>query len=254
MRTIITKHPVLCFISINLLVVIIIAVIFSLEYVPIPLLPGLFAILITAISRGQIGVKCFLRDTRYKKENTGWYLFALFAPFLFCLLSFIIYSFIENTKFITPTFNDPHLYLFEFIFIVIGSYGEEIGWRGFMLPQLQKRHSLLVSSLIIGLVWGIWHLKLMFGVPVFFVYLFLVMELSFVFSWITKKTSNNILAAIILHSSFNASALFFYSNIFMANTPQNNLMLSLYGSMVIILLIPCSFILNIMLHSQKHTL
>src|SRR5512139_3292460 len=36
--------------------------------------------------------------------------------------------------------------------------GEEIGWRGYVLPRLQANHSALTSSLIIGVVWGFWHL------------------------------------------------------------------------------------------------
>lgn len=42
-----------------------------------------------------------------------------------------------------------------------GPLGEEGGWRGYFLPQLLKRHSELKSSIIVGVVWSIWHLPIM---------------------------------------------------------------------------------------------
>jgi membrane protease YdiL (CAAX protease family) len=44
--------------------------------------------------------------------------------------------------------------------VVRGSTGEELGWRGYALNQLQKSYSPLSSALIIGVVWGFWHLPL----------------------------------------------------------------------------------------------
>jgi len=43
-----------------------------------------------------------------------------------------------------------------------GPMGEELGWRGYLLRELQKRHTLLASSLWVGIVWGFWHVPLWF--------------------------------------------------------------------------------------------
>lgn len=41
-----------------------------------------------------------------------------------------------------------------------GSIGEELGWRGYLLKELHKRHSLFMSGLLVGIVWGFWHIPL----------------------------------------------------------------------------------------------
>jgi membrane protease YdiL (CAAX protease family) len=41
-----------------------------------------------------------------------------------------------------------------------GSLGEEIGWRGFLLPELLRRMNPLAASLVLGVVWGLWHLPI----------------------------------------------------------------------------------------------
>jgi membrane protease YdiL (CAAX protease family) len=41
-----------------------------------------------------------------------------------------------------------------------GAMGEELGWRGYLLKELHKRHSLFMSGLLVGIVWGFWHIPL----------------------------------------------------------------------------------------------
>ena len=47
--------------------------------------------------------------------------------------------------------------------IIIGSIGEEIGWRSFFQPFLETKYSKNISSIIVGVVWGLWHI----GINVF---------------------------------------------------------------------------------------
>jgi len=93
---------------------------------------------------------------------------------------------------------------------------EEIGWRGFALPHLQRRYSALVSSLIIGLVWACWHFQNFFALdpfPVFvdpfpwtevMIYVPTVMVYSVIFTWVYNSTEGSLSAVVVLHGAIDA--------------------------------------------------
>lgn len=241
------RHPIVLFCTANLLLVVLIAVILSLDYVPFQLAPAILALLFTGISKGRSGIYSLFKKVKYERAYAKWYLFALFTPLFFCVISYAFFSLAEYESLSFPSFDRPlSSFALECFIITMGSYGEEIGWRGYLLPELRQKHSFFSSTLIVGIIWGIWHLR----IPVFVVYLTMVIELSLIFSWLSQKTENNILSAIILHGSFNLCTLLFYSHIFMSNSPKNDLMLLIYGSMAIILILPCLFIMKGMLFSK----
>ncbi len=94
----------------------------------------------------------------------------------------------------------------------IAAFGEELGWRGFLLKQFQKL-SYLKASLLIGFIWGIWHAPLILqghnypqhpiiGVAMMIVWCIL---LTFIFIYITLK-AKSVIAAAIIHGVLNAVA------------------------------------------------
>jgi membrane protease YdiL (CAAX protease family) len=94
-----------------------------------------------------------------------------------------------------------------------GPLGEEIGWRGWLLPALQRRLSPLLSSLIVGLVWGLWHLPLQLrgvydaemGSGMVGVILRLASSclLAVLFTWLYNRSRGGLLVVILLHTSVN---------------------------------------------------
>ena len=73
---------------------------------------------------------------------------------------------------------------------------EEPGWRGFALPRLQQKYSPLKATLVLGLMWGVWHVPL-YG-PVGFV---VPLVLAFFYTWLFNRTGSTLMA-ILLHASF----------------------------------------------------
>jgi membrane protease YdiL (CAAX protease family) len=90
-----------------------------------------------------------------------------------------------------------------------GPLGEELGWRGFALPRLLKDRSALSAGVILGVIWGAWHLPafLIGGTPQnnMFFPLFMVgaVALSVLMTWAFKGTGGSILVAVLIHWGFN---------------------------------------------------
>lgn len=83
---------------------------------------------------------------------------------------------------------------------------EEFGWRGPALPRLQDRSSALTSSVILGLIVGIWHLPLTlaYGDPVA-PYLLRIVAITILVTWVFNNTRGSVLLAMVFHASANAS-------------------------------------------------
>ncbi|MFO0985386.1 MAG: CPBP family intramembrane glutamic endopeptidase, partial [Planctomycetota bacterium] len=88
---------------------------------------------------------------------------------------------------------------------------EEIGWRGFALPHLQRRCSALVSSLIIGLVWALWHFPnfVAFTPSMLAAFVPKLMALSLIFTWVYNSTGGSLFAVVLLHGAIIASSKLF---------------------------------------------
>lgn len=100
--------------------------------------------------------------------------------------------------------------------LVFGPVPEEPGWRGYALDGLQARRSAVVSGLIVGVVWALWHLPLFFfagtwqaehlgvATSLFWVWIFSVVIESILYVWLYNNTGRSTLAAILFHFSGNA--------------------------------------------------
>lgn len=89
--------------------------------------------------------------------------------------------------------------------------GEEIGWRGFLVPELFKKVGFTGASLITGVVWSCWHYPLLIwgdynsGTPTWYgltCFTAMVISLSFIFAWMRLK-SGSLWTGALLHASHN---------------------------------------------------
>jgi membrane protease YdiL (CAAX protease family) len=89
-------------------------------------------------------------------------------------------------------------YAATLIFVaILGGGLEEPGWRGFALPRLEQRLSPLRATLLLGFVWGVWHIPA-YGTPIAFV---VPLVLAFFYTWLYNRTGS-VLLCILLHASF----------------------------------------------------
>jgi len=108
--------------------------------------------------------------------------------------------------------------LFLFVF---GPLPEELGWSGYALDGLQSKRSALGASLIIGLIWAVWHLPLFFmegtfqseqigfATPAFWWYMLPTLPISVLDTWIYNNANRSTLSAVLLHFMVNVSGELF---------------------------------------------
>lgn len=96
------------------------------------------------------------------------------------------------------------------------SLGEEIGWRGFLVPELLRRHSLPMAAFSSALIWALWHFPLLVPqgseTPMVFAmgcFLVQVVAVGFVCAWLRER-SNSLWPAVVLHSVHNALLYAFF--------------------------------------------
>lgn len=172
--------------------------------------PMLSALIVTGIGQGLPGLKELGRRI-FKWSCLKWWVVA-FSPLLLGMLviwilnrfpgSAIRLSDLGAVNYLPPLSGRGALLLWIFTF----GLGEEIGWRGFALPRLQKGRSALAATLILAVFWALWHL------PQFF-YLFdpsmavgwLVGLFSgaVVLTWLYNSSPDNVLPVAIWHGCFN---------------------------------------------------
>lgn len=111
---------------------------------------------------------------------------------------------------------NPLSLVFAILFATLIPLLEELGWRGYVLDRLQERSSALRASLVLGVVWALWHLPLFFvegsyqsglgvGTLAFWLFMVGIVPLTLVFTWIYNNTGRSILAAILFHAMINFS-------------------------------------------------
>jgi membrane protease YdiL (CAAX protease family) len=94
------------------------------------------------------------------------------------------------------------------IFIV--AVGEELGWRGWLLPGLLKHGARLRAALIVGGVWTVWHVPLLFSsVTTTAMFIVGTVGLSVLFTWLWAHTGERLFVVVVGHAVVN-TPLFFW--------------------------------------------
>lgn len=166
--------------------------------------PSLVAIILTWVREGKAGLNRFLKRVIQFKIGWRWYLAVIAVVILPTLAQLLIIRQLGQAfnymGFITQ--------LGSFIpLIILGPLSEELGWRGYALDRLQTKWSALVSSIVVGILWSLWHLPLFFmmgtsqhelQIP-FIGFLGGLIALSILFTWLHNNTGGSIWTAVFFH-------------------------------------------------------
>ena len=99
-------------------------------------------------------------------------------------------------------------YMFTFgVTLFLAGALEELGWRGFLQPRLQQRFSALHASIVIGVVWGLWHVPMILtgtgDFTVFWEYIINIIAMSVILAWLYNNTEGALPVVMIAHASHN---------------------------------------------------
>ena len=171
----------------------------------IPLSPSIIAIIIATIFSGRAAIREIFIDLSPRFAVRWLATSIVLFPILACLAILI-----------RGLFGGPSLSLNSVnIGNLIGGsliipLGEEFGWRGYALPRLLKKYSAFTASLILGVLWGLWHFPgFLIGVGVieglhFFYFMMWVLGATMLMTWVFNHTKS-IWAMILMHGAANAT-------------------------------------------------
>ena len=172
--------------------------------------PSLAAWIVTAVMSGGTGIREFLK--RYIQWRAGivWWMIVLFGVLI--ALN-IVASLILGLAISTEFFNNLGLILPTYLItlivgVILGPLWEEPGWRGFALPHLQERFGPIMGTIILGVMWAVWHIPGYLGgwmASAFIALVVYCVGFSFVMTWVYNNTRGSILLMILFHSSSNAA-------------------------------------------------
>ena len=177
--------------------------------------PSIAGVITIALVAGKEGLRDLVKRALRWRVGLKWWLIALFLP---CLLTMIALgvNLLLGAALPPFTFIKTQWYLLPVFFIITlvgGPLGEEFGWRGFALPELQKKWSPWLASVLLGLIWGLWHLPQFFntaavhyelGLARFPFYVLAEIGLAILMTWVYNKTSGSLLVGgLIYHNADN---------------------------------------------------
>jgi uncharacterized protein len=186
--------------------------------------PFISAIVVTLIYRDKSALKELFGKVITWNFSVQWYFWALILPVIPQWIGLFVWARLTDTDLILPTVTG---YLSSWLQIALIStvyyITEELGWRGFMLPRVLSRHAWIKSSLIVGIIWSIWHFPFWitssWATTGSLTAVSLIVTASSVFAtglsviltWIFKNTRGSILLAMLVHGSSQANLTKMYT-------------------------------------------
>ena len=163
--------------------------------------PLLGAVLVSWLEARGPGVRALFRPLRTWRVSPLWYLAALLGSGAVFVAGMACYALLGGRD------AGPWLYLPTSAPVVVAAIvfpvGEEVGWRGFALPRLQRRYGAVGGSLILGLAWALWHIPMfqIAGIPLGLLAWMIPFFLagSLYFTWIFNHTGGSLLLAVLTH-------------------------------------------------------
>ena len=182
---------------------------------PMPFGPTIGGFIVAWRTKGREGVRNLWNRFWSRRISIVWFIVILVLYPMFFLLMRGVGAFILGRE--QPELmwlGNPLILLAPFLASCLhGGLSEEFGWRGYALPNLQARFNATTSSIILGVIEGVWHLPLAFipglagwegrALILFFIWW---IPASITRTWVFNNTNGSVLAAVLFHAMGNTAS------------------------------------------------
>ena len=209
------KKSISFLVVVSILSAVVYALIFNYAKTRLSLFLGIFILMWCPAFSGFITQFIYERNLRgfgWGLASLYWYLLSYFLPAVSGVLA---YGFIWITGLgqinASYQFNFFNFVIFGIIMHIAFAAGEEIGWRGFLVPNLFRAMGFTKTCFLSGIIWSVWHFPLVISgkylsnipVAVSLVQLTVILlAMTFIINWIRLK-SGSVWPAVLLHASHN---------------------------------------------------
>src|SRR5215212_804256 len=177
--------------------------------------PAIAALLAAALTGGRDAVRELGERLVRWRVGWQWYVVVIFGPAVFSLAVAGVYVLLLGGSWsvaVPSALREGPLVFLPLFFMILAltdGLGEELAWRGFALPRLLTRYNALVASLVLGVIWALWHLPLvwtegnaMYQQPVWLLLVDITAK-SVLFTWVFLHTRGSVLIAMLFHGATN---------------------------------------------------
>jgi membrane protease YdiL (CAAX protease family) len=170
--------------------------------------PSVLAIVLTAMVLGREALRKLLGRLLIWRVDPRWYLVVV-GPAALAGGMVALNALVGGPALSVDATLLSAVIMLAFMIFPGSALGEEIGWRGYALPRLQAGRSALSASLILGVIWGFYHLPLYFTgqafrpLSLFPLFVVSTIALSVIITWLYNSTGGSLLLVVLLHATFN---------------------------------------------------
>jgi membrane protease YdiL (CAAX protease family) len=176
----------------------------------VPFGPLIAAVVVSLLAGGRKELWALLKQLTRWRVHPIWYLIALVGPFAMAIATAVLAAAMGAPISRSGGYADLGAVVYTLLstMIIVGLF-EEVGWRGFALPRLQRRLDALWAALVVGVIWALWHLPELISDPTrqrpplqFVVW---ALALSVIFTWLYNSTNGSLPIVIICHGAIDTA-------------------------------------------------
>ena len=118
-------------------------------------MPTILAVIFAGLAGGAVGIRKELRTRlRYTSGSARWFIVAGLIPIFVTVIAILGARMAGD---VAPFVSRDGIPMMVVVQVITGATGEELGWRGFLLPRLGRQFGEIRAAWVMGVFWALWH-------------------------------------------------------------------------------------------------